>query len=92
MRYNVEQFTGGDIIETAMNGGVPVVHLIIGASDILIALQRAAASYNRVKLILHESIPFEPDDYKGLITVEVIRYEYRKVVELRHIVDRLGGV
>lgn len=56
--------------------GIPVIPMVISASDILLALNHAARRYKKVKLVLHESIVFEPQEYNQLIPVEVDRYRY----------------
>ncbi len=73
----------------AMNLGIPIVHMVIGDSDILLALQEAAKQFKKVKLILHEQIPFEPEEYGGLLKIEVKRYRYKTVNDLRDLVESL---
>lgn len=69
--------------------GIPVIRMVISASDILLALNHAARRYKKVKLVLHESIVFEPQEYNQLIPVEVNRYCYRGIDMLEELLDSL---
>ena len=69
--------------------GIPVIRMVISASDILLALNHAARRYKKVKLVLHESIVFEPQEYNQLIPIEVERYRYRGIVMLEELLDSL---
>lgn len=69
---------------------VPLIKLEISHSDILSALNQAAANgYKKVYLILHEKILFDPEVYKNLICIQVIRYSYRTLEELKNILEEL---
>lgn len=71
------------------NLGIPVIRLVISASDILLSLNFAAKEYKKVKLVLHKSINFDPEDYKDLIHIEVECYRYGHLDELVEILNHL---
>lgn len=75
---------------SSINVGIPVVRLNISASDILLSLNYAAREYKKVKLVLHKSVAFDPEEYRELIRTEVECYRYNYVAELEEILSRLS--
>ena len=73
-----------------INIGVPIVQLAISPSDILFALNTAAKKFKKAKLILHRASIFRPEDYQGLIHIDVERYSYGGVEELEQILEKLS--
>ena len=72
------------------NLSVPIIKLEISHSDILSALNQAVEKgYEKAYLILHEEIPFNPEEYKNLIRIQVIRRSYRTLDELNYVLEEL---
>lgn len=72
-----------------LNLNIPIVHLIISDSDILLALNHARKQYKRVQLVLHKNVRFDPNDYQELIGVEVEIHRYSIIDELEQILNSI---
>jgi len=71
----------------ALNLGIPVVRVVVSASDILLALNHAAKSYKKVKLVLHQSARFNLEEYGELIRIEVECYWYNNINEPERMIN-----